>query len=64
MSAAQDRWLHTPEAKKALRESLDWAVKNPARASDLSALKKMLNEGAGKSADGATTRVRREALKD
>ena len=64
MTAAQDRWLHTPEAKKALTESLAWAAENPARASDLSALKKMLNEGTEKSADGVTTRVRRGALKD
>ncbi len=64
MTAAQDRWLHTPEAKKALSESLAWAVKNPARASDLSAWKKMLNEGSEKSADGATTRVRCGTPKD
>ena len=64
MTAAQDRWLHTPEAKKALSESLAWAAKNPARVSDLSALKKKLREGTEKSADNATTRVRRGTRKD
>jgi len=43
-------WLHTPEAKKALGESLAWAATNPARASDLSALRKTLHNGANKSA--------------
>ena len=45
-----ERWLHTPEAKKAIGESLAWAAANPARASDLSALRKTLNNGAKKSA--------------
>ena len=40
-----ERWLHTPEAKKALGESLAWAVATPARASDLSEFKKTLNNG-------------------
>lgn len=44
-----ERWLHTPEAKKALGESLAWAAATPARVSDLSEFKKILNDGAKKS---------------
>ena len=43
-----ERWLHTPEAKQALTEGLAWIAKNPARATDLSVLKKSLDDGAAK----------------
>ena len=64
MIASQDRWLHTPKAKKALTESLAWAAKIPARVSDLSALKKKLYEDTKKSADGTTMRFRCEIRTD
>ena len=37
-----ERWLHTPEAKRALTEGLAWAATTPARASDLSAFQKII----------------------
>ena len=56
-----ERWLHTPEAKKALGESLAWAAATPARASDLSEFKKALSDGAKKSADEERSESARRA---
>ncbi len=33
-----EKWLHTPEAKAALDEALEWDVSNPPRATDFAAL--------------------------
>lgn len=34
-----ESWLHQPAVKKNLSKALDWATKNPAKASDLTQLK-------------------------
>ena len=53
-------WLHTTEAKMALREALAWAADTPARATDLSILRKSVNNGgrAGKKRSVAARRTR------
>lgn len=33
-----EKWLHTPEAKAALDEALEWDASNPPRATDFAAL--------------------------
>ena len=55
-----ERWLHTPQAKEALLESLAWAEATPAQATPLSTLRESLNDGrqAGKKPAGSTRSTR------
>lgn len=38
-------WLHQPEAQEDLRRALEWAQRNPAKASDPDAVLKRLEDG-------------------
>ena len=45
-----ERWLHTPEAAAGLSRALAWATENPARPTDLSAIKRKLEHDESSSA--------------
>ena len=55
-----EQWLHTPEAREALLESLAWAEVTPAHATDLSNLRESLSDGrqAGKKQSRSTRTTR------
>jgi len=43
-----EKWLHTPAVKKNLTAALDWAIKTPPKATDLSKLKSSARNGANR----------------
>jgi uncharacterized protein (DUF4415 family) len=58
MEAHNEAWLHTPQATAGLSHALAWAAENPARATDLSTLKRRLERDEASSAKRERARDR------